>query len=163
MAEENKEAVEEQKGGKKKLFILLALLLVLLLAGGGAAYFFIFGKQEEKKEEQKPKLAEQEVGVMYKLDPPFIVNLADPEATVYARISITLELANQQVLQEVQKKEPVIRDAIIEIISSKTSEDLRKPEGREQLKMEILKRINTILTKGGVRNVYFTEFVIQVE
>ncbi len=162
MAEENKEAVEEQKGGKKKLFILL-IFLVILLAGGGIAYFFLFGKKEEKKEEQKPRLAEQEIGIMYKLEPAFIVNLADPEATVYARISITLELANQEVLQEVQKKEPVIRDAIIEIVSSKTSEDLRKPEGREQLKMEILKRINTILTKGGVRNVYFTEFVIQVE
>jgi len=162
MAEETKETVEQQKGGKKKLFILLALLFVLLLAGGGAAYFFLFGKKDTK-EEKKPSLIEQEVGIMYKLDPAFIVNLADPEATVYARVSITLELANQEVLREVQKKEPMIRDAIIEIISSKTSQELKKPEGKEQLKMEILKRINTILTKGGVRNVYFIEFVVQVE
>ena len=162
MAEETKEEVKQQKGGKKKLFILFALFLVVLLAGGGAAYFFLFGKKDTK-EEKKPSLSEQEVGIMYKLDPAFIVNLADPEATVYARVSITLELANQEVLQEVQKKEPMIRDAIIEIISSKTSEELKRPEGKEQLKMEILKRINTILTKGGVRNVYFIEFVVQVE
>ncbi len=161
MAEEVKET-EEKGGGKKKLFLLLFLLLILLGAGGGAAYFFLLGK-EEKKEEQKPKVAPEEIGIMYKLEPAFIVNLADPEATVYARVSITLEVANQETLLEVQKKEPIIRDAIIEIISSKTSEDIRTPEGREQLKLEILKRINTILSKGGVRNIYFTEFVIQVE
>ncbi|GAB6066532.1 flagellar basal body-associated FliL family protein [Aquifex pyrophilus] len=159
MAEEVKEP--EAGGGKKKL-ILLLLLIILLAAAGGGAYFFLFAKKE-KKEEKASKVAPPEVGIMYKLEPAFIVNLADPEATVYARISITLEVANQQVLQEVQKKEPVIRDAIIEIVSSKTSNELRTPEGREELKLEILKRINTILAKGGVRNVYFTEFVIQVE
>lgn len=162
MAEESREVAEEQQGLRKRLFLLLALLLIIFLASAGIAYFFYFSK-EEKSTETQPQILGKEVGIMYKLTPPFIVNLADPEATVYARISITLELANLQVLQEVQKKEPIIRDAIIEIISNKTSEDLRKPEGREQLKMEILKRINTILTKGGVRNVYFTEFVIQVE
>ena len=154
------EEVREEAGGGKKKFILLAIPLLLILLGGGAAYFFLLNKP---KKEEKPKVAPPEVGIMYKLEPAFIVNLADPEITVYARVSITLELANQQVLLEVQKKEPIIRDAIIEVISSKTSNDLRTPEGRERLKLELLKRINTILTKGGVRNLYFTEFVIQVE
>ncbi|WP_461831581.1 flagellar basal body-associated FliL family protein [Aquifex sp.] len=160
MAEEVKEP--EAGGGKKKLILFLLLFIILLAVAGGGAYFFLFAKKD-KKEEKAPRVAPPEVGIMYKLEPAFIVNLADPEATVYARISITLEVANQQVLQEVHKKEPVIRDAIIEIVSSKTSSELRTPEGREELKLEILKRINTILSKGGVRNVYFTEFVIQVE
>ena len=160
MAEEVKEP--EAGGGKKKLILFLLLFIILLAVAGGGAYFFLFAKKD-KKEEKAPRVAPPEVGIMYKLEPAFIVNLADPEATVYARISITLEVANQKVLQEVHKKEPVIRDAIIEIVSSKTSSELRTPEGREELKLEILKRINTILSKGGVRNVYFTEFVIQVE
>lgn len=162
MAEEVKE-VEEQSGGGKKKLTLFLLLFILLACAGAGAYFFLFAKKEEKKEEKAPKVAPPEVGIMYKLEPAFIVNLGDPEATIYARISITLEVANQQILQEIQKKEPIIRDAIIEIVSGKTSNEIRAPEGREQLKLEILKRINTILAKGGVRNVYFTEFVIQVE
>ena len=154
------EEVREETGGGKKKVILFVIPFLLILLGGGAAYFFLLNKS---KKEEKPKVAPPEVGVMYKLEPAFIVNLADPEITVYARVSITLELANQKVLLEVQKREPIIRDAIIEVISSKTSNDLRTPEGRERLKLELLKRINTILTKGGVRNLYFTEFVIQVE
>ncbi len=165
MADEEKEAqqAEESGGGKGKLILALLLLLILLIGGGGAAYFFLFSKGEEEEETPKPKVAPESVGVMYQLEPAFIVNLADPEVTMYARVSITLELSAPEVTLEVQKREPIIRDAIIEILSNKTSSELRSPEGREQLKLELIKRINTILVQGGVRNVYFTEFVVQAE
>ncbi len=167
MAEEEKEEqqVEETAGGGKgKLLLALLLLLTLLIAGGGGAYYFLFMKKSEESEEApKPKVSPEAVGVMYKLEPAFIVNLADPELTMYARVSLTLEVSSPEVIMEVQKREPIIRDAIIEILSNKTSRELRAPEGREQLKLEVIKRINTILVQGGVRNVYFTEFVVQAE
>jgi flagellar FliL protein len=168
MADEEREAQQAEEatgGGKGKLLIALLLLLILLIGGGAGAYFFLFAKKEEEKNEEtpKPQVAPEAVGVMYKLEPAFIVNLADPEMTMYARVSITLELSAPEVVMEVQKREPIIRDAIIEILSNKTSRELRSPEGREQLKLEIIKRVNTILVQGGVRNVYFTEFVVQAE
>lgn len=167
MADEEREAQEAAErggGGKGKLLLALLLLLILLAGGGGGAYYFLFVKKEEKKEEvPEPKVSPEAVGVMYKLEPAFIVNLADPELTMYARVSVTLELSSPEVVTEVQKREPIIRDAVIEILSNKTSRELRSPEGREQLKLEIIKRINTILVQGGIRNVYFTEFVVQAD
>ncbi len=167
MADEEKEAQQAEEktgGGKGKLLLIVLLLLILLIGGGAGAYFFLFAKKEEKKEKvPKPQVSPEAVGVMYKLEPAFIVNLSDPEMTMYARVSITLELSSPEVVLEVQKREPIIRDAIIEILSNKTSRELRSPEGREQLKLEVIKRINTILVQGGVRNVYFTEFVVQAE
>ncbi len=161
---EAQEAAERAGGGKGKLLLALLLLLILLAGGGGGAYYFLFVKKEEKKEEApKPTVAPEAVGIMYKLEPAFIVNLADPELTMYARVSVTMEVSAPEVVMEVQKREPIIRDAIIEILSNKTSRELRSPEGREQLKLEIIKRVNTILVQGGVRNVYFTEFVVQAE
>ncbi len=166
MAEEEKEAkqTEETAGGGKGKLLLVLLLLLSLLIGGAGAYFFLFAKKSEKEEEApKPTVSPEAVGVMYKLEPAFIVNLADPELTMYARVSLTLEVSSPEVITEVQKREPIIRDAIIEILSNKTSRELRSPEGREQLKLEIIKRINTVLVQGGIRNVYFTEFVVQAE
>jgi len=168
MADEEREAQQTEEatgGGKGKLLLVGLLLLILLIGGGAGVYFFLFAKksEENKEEAPKPKVSPEAVGVMYKLEPAFIVNLADPELTMYARVSITLELSSPEVVLEVQKREPIIRDAIIEILSNKTSRELRSPEGREQLKLEIIKRINTILVQGGVRNVYFTEFVVQAE
>ncbi len=166
MADEEREAQQAEEatgGGKGKLLIVLLLLLILLIGGGAGAYFFLFAGKEKEEETPKPKVSPETVGVMYKLEPAFIVNLADPEVTMYARVSVTLEVSSPEVVLEVQKREPIIRDAIIEILSNKTSRELRSPEGREQLKLEIIKRVNTILVQGGIRNVYFTEFVVQAE
>lgn len=156
MAEEAKE-VREEKKGKSKLIFLVAILLVLLAGGGGGAYFFLFSKKD-KKEEKAP--LPSHVGVMMEIG-TFTVNLADKDADAYARVSVTLELSDEKVRQEVEKMLPIIKDAIIDVISSKTSSFVKTPEGRENLRLELIKRINTILFEGGVRNIYFTEFVVQ--
>lgn len=156
MAEESKEVREEKKGGFKKV-LLIVLPLLLLSAAGGAGYIFLFSKKD-KKEESSPR--PPQVGVMMDLG-TFTVNLADKDADTYARVSITLELSDQKVRQELEKRLPIVKDAIIDVLSSKTSSFVKTPEGRENLRLELIKRINTILIEGGVRNIYFTEFVVQ--
>ncbi len=155
MAEEAKEAREEKKGGFKR--ILLIVLPLILVIGGGASYFFLFSKKDKKEE---TKHLSSQVGIMMDLG-TFTLNLADKEVDAYARVSITLELSDQKVRQEVEKRLPIIKDAVIDVISSKTSTFVKTPEGRENLRLELIKRINTILIEGGVRNIYFTEFVVQ--
>lgn len=155
MAEEVKEVREEKKGGSKK--VILFIIPLLLAAVGGGAYFFFFSKKG-KQEETAP--APSQVGVMMDLG-AFTVNLADRDVDAYARVSITIELSNEKVRLEVEKRLPIIKDAIIDVISSKTSSFVRTPEGRENLRLELIRRINTILFEGGVRNIYFTEFVVQ--
>jgi len=155
MAEE-KEKLEEKKGGRKILFLIPILLLLLAVAGGGV-YFFLFNKPKKEGEE---KVAPSHVGAMVDLG-VFTVNLADKGTDAYAKVAITLELSNEKVKQEVDKRMPIIKDAIIDVISSKTSDFVRTPEGREALRLELIKRLNIILVEGGVRNIYFTEFVVQ--
>ncbi|RUM50582.1 MAG: flagellar basal body protein FliL [Hydrogenothermus sp.] len=166
MAEENQEQQEEQGGGKKKLLIIL--LVILLLGGGGgfAAYKFLLS--DKSKEEEKDKAEEivketqsiEQIGIMYDLG-NFVVNLADKDADRYLKINIVLEIENEQVKMELEKRLPQIKDAITTLLITKTSEDLKTAEGMELLKEEIIKRVNAILPLGGVKNVYFTEFVIQ--
>jgi len=153
MAEEK---VEEKKGGRKILFLIPILLLLLAVAGGGV-YFFLLNKP---KKEGEQKISPSQVGVMVDLG-VFTVNLADKGTDAYARVAITLELSNEKVKQEVDKRMPIIKDAIIDVISSKTSDFVRTPEGREALRLELIRRLNIILVEGGVRNIYFTEFVVQ--
>ncbi len=153
MAEEK---VEEKKGGRKILFLIPILLLLLAVAGGGV-YFFLLNKPKKEGEE---KISPSQVGVMVDLG-VFTVNLADKGTDAYARVAITLELSNEKVKQEVDKRMPIIKDAIIDVVSSKTSDFVRTPEGREALRLELIRRLNIILVEGGVRNIYFTEFVVQ--
>ena len=154
MAEEK---VEEKKGGRKKILFILPVFVLLLVGAGGGAYVFLLKKPNQEKED---KVSLAQIGVMYDLG-VFTVNLADANTDAYARVAITLELSNEKVRQEVDKRLPIIKDAVIDVISSKTSDFVKTPEGRESLRLELIKRLNIILVEGGVRNIYFTEFVVQ--
>ncbi len=168
MAEENKEQEqEEKKGGKKKLLIIAVLLLIILAGGGGAAYkFLIIDKQKEEKQENKAEKIQEEIkdienlGIMFEVG-TFIVNLADKDADRFLKVTVILEIENEQVKMEVEKRLPQIKDAITTLLFTKNSKDLKTAEGIELLKEEIIKRVNAILPLGGVKNVYFTDFVIQ--
>ena len=150
-----------KKGGKKKLILLIVIVLVLVGAGAGAFMFLkgSKGKEGAKKEEGAKTEAKKE-GVFKKLD-PFIVNLSDEEGGRYAKVEITLALSNKDAEKELEEKLPVIRDSIITIISMKKYNDLINPAGREALKREITMKLNTILTKGQVVDIYYTDFVLQ--
>jgi len=166
MAEEEKQQDQESKGGKKKL-LLIVVLFILTAAGGGAAYKFLVldKKKAETKEKQAERIIEEikateNVGVMFDLG-TFVVNLADPDIERFLKVSIVLELKDQKVQAEAQKRLPEIKDAITTLLLTKKSSEIRTPEGIEFLKEEIAKRVNAILPLGGVKNVYFTEFIIQ--
>ncbi|WP_457621919.1 flagellar basal body-associated FliL family protein [Persephonella sp.] len=168
MAEENKEQEqEEKKGGKKKLIIIAVLLLVILAGGGGAAYkFLVLDKQKEEEQENKAEKIQEEIkdienlGIMFEVG-TFIVNLADKDADRFLKVTVILEIENEQVKMEVEKRLPQIKDAITTLLFTKNSRELKTAEGIELLKEEIIKRVNAILPLGGVKNVYFTDFVIQ--
>ena len=170
MAEEkeNQEQEEKKEGGGNKLLliVIIVLLLVLLIVGGLVAYFLLSGGDEEEqvepqKVEKKKKVSSMtEIGPIYPLD-GFVVNLLSNSSSRYLKCKIDLELDAPELQEEVDKKLPAIRDLIIRILSSKTVEEIQTSKGKEKLKEEIKRKINEILTTGEIKNVYFTEFVIQ--
>lgn len=168
MAEEAKEQEEKKEGGKKKLIIILLIILLIAAAGGGAAYkFLVLDKQDEKakKEKKAEKIVEEiknveELGIQFDVG-TFIVNLQDRDADRYLKISLVLEVQDEKIKMELEKRLPQIKDAITTLLFTKSSKELKTAEGIEELKEEIIKRINAILPIGGVKNVYFTDFVIQ--
>jgi flagellar FliL protein len=170
MAEEKEnqssEEVKEKSGNKLLLVIIIVLLLILLIIGGLVAYFLLFNNSDnnqptgEKKEIVKKTNALAEIGPIYPLD-QFIVNLASNNADRYLKCKISLELSMPELQQEIDKKLPAIRDIIISILSSKSVEEIQTIRGKNKLKEEIKRKINEILTSGEIKNVYFTEFVIQ--
>ncbi|BCD68381.1 flagellar basal body-associated protein FliL [Nitratiruptor sp. YY09-18] len=168
MAEETNEQQEEKKGGKKKLIIILVLLLVIIGAGGGAAYkFLVLDKQKEEKQKEKKaeKVVEEiknveDLGVQFDVG-TFIVNLQDKDADRYLKVTIVLDVQDEKIKAELEKRLPQVKDAITTLLFTKSSKELRTAEGIEELKEQILKRVNAILPIGGVKNIYFTDFVIQ--
>ncbi len=163
MVDEKEEKLEGEEEGQKpkkkkgKNLILIIIIAVAVIAGGAGAFLFFTksGDKAEKKEEKKV-----EEGVTFALE-PFVVNLSDPTGTRFLKVSLQLELAGPAVMEKAKTKTPQIRDAIITLLTSKTSDALISPEGKLQLKDEINIRINQVLGENSVKNVYLTDFVMQ--
>jgi flagellar FliL protein len=91
---------------------------------------------------------------------PFIVNL-DERPRKLVHTTIQLEMLDEDGYVEVVEKSPKARDEIVKIINSKKYTDIETMQGKLFLKDQIMTSMNKILSKGTVKDVYFSEFVVQ--
>ncbi len=161
---------------------IIAIVGGALVLGAGVAFAIVmgfipvpFGPAAEARaaaEKAKPP-----VTVMYPTKER-IVNLTDKAATKYLKVSLTLEfidtklkdppkgpavLAQQtEFAAEMSGHTAVIDDALVTTLSSKSSTDLLKSDGKDTLKNELMDKVNHALhDEEKVVNVYFTSFIIQ--
>lgn len=92
---------------------------------------------------------------------PFIVNLADDGARRYLRATLQLALHKESYKKYFGKLDPRMRDALLTLLSSQRTDQLLKPEGKDQLRKDIATQLNGILGKEVVDDVYFVDFLIQ--
>ncbi len=90
-----------------------------------------------------------------------MVNLARTKGSRILKVTVTLELNNPAVQPEVEDNRQKIMDSILVLLSSKTFEDVYSIQGKFKLKDEISTRVNRFLAIGHVKEVYFSEFLIQ--
>ncbi len=172
-AQAEPEAKPIAKKSRLGLFLILGIVLVVLVGAILGLLMFAPGVVPflgEKPADQttadqtasgKEKTKEPEtLGIMYAME-PYIVNLVDPNVQRYLKLKLELELSNAKVQSEIDLRMPQIRDSILVLLSSKSFNDIKTVEGKMRLRMEIIGRINSFLSEGRVKNVYFTEFVVQ--
>ncbi|MDL1983696.1 MAG: flagellar basal body-associated FliL family protein [Deltaproteobacteria bacterium] len=97
---------------------------------------------------------------VYSLD-TFIVNLADKGGRRFLRVTMDLELKDESLAGEIDKRLSQIRDSILMIIPTKRFEDINRVEGKIALSDEIMTKLNSFLKDGSITNIYFVDFVIQ--
>ena len=137
----------------------VAVLLVTIAAVGALAGHWV-GLASQQRAEVRPAPARPVVGALVPLD-PFIANLADEQGTRYLRATLQVELYEARVPDELQARLPQVRDLLLTLFTSKAFAEVRTPQGKAQLREEIVSRINRALQKDLVKAVYFTDFVVQ--
>ncbi len=91
----------------------------------------------------------------------FTVNLADPGRNHFAKVDVDIEITDDFVKEEVTRLIPKIRDFIVIVLSSKTYDQINTVDGKDFLREEIRNKINGYLSRGQIKNVYFSQFIIQ--
>ncbi|MCS7229923.1 MAG: flagellar basal body-associated FliL family protein [Candidatus Kryptonium sp.] len=177
------QAENVNKGSKKTILfvsipivilqIIIAYLLVLDLNSKTGAQN---SNSNTQAKEKKQAVTEKKTTDEYKITesefvpthPEFlfvvkdlIVNPAGTGGMRYLLTSVGIEVTNEKAFAEIQSKEVIVNDILINVLSSKTLEELTDVTKRKELRREIATKVNDILTQGRVQNVYFSKFIVQ--
>ena len=152
----------------KKVLIIIIIIFLLVVGIMGAGFFVLWSKvsstapplEKESEKIEDVKSDKTRIGAVYPLD-TFIVNLADQGGARYLRVTMNLEIKDETLAEELEKRLPQIRDNILMIIPTRKFEDINSIGGKNALRDEIITSLNDILSEGSITNLYFTEFVIQ--
>ena len=146
----------EKKGSSKRLVIIVILCVVFFLAAGGAAYYFLYLPQLDQAQGEKELDPEFE----YLFD-SFVVNLAEQDHRRYLKVTMIATYHEEELEEELESRVSEIRNEIIDILRSKTLEDVQKENSTKEIRKQVGQKINSIIKEGRIEEVYFTDFIIQ--
>ena len=170
-----KEAAPADGGSKSaigdKIKALLPLMFIVLnlgVASTGAYFVFLstvgwtypaLTEEEEAKELGKAREEKKESPIMYTMD-KFTVNLdGTPRRIIQTEISV--EMLDGKGFEEVVTLGGQARDSIVKLLNGKSFSDVETIQGKLFLKDQIASTLNQLLHNGVVKDVYFSQFVVQ--
>jgi|GEM_PF-506244 len=106
------------------------------------------------------QLGQDAVGSMFQIK-DIVVNPAGTNGTRYLCTTVTLEISDVLVEEEVEAREAQVRDLLIEILGRRTVPELSSLEMRDYIRDEIRLSVNSLLASGEIDGVYFSNFVLQ--
>lgn len=184
-------AETKPKGGSRKLIIFGGIGFLCVVIGVVLALFVVgpmmsdsgeggdtgeasevqedaHGKTEETAE-HKPKLKKKKKksesdgeaeSLVYAIK-DIVVNPAGTGGQRFLSVSFGFELSSTELATELETREPVVRDALITILSSKTVAQLTDTKHKEIIRYQIKKRVEQLLNTDELEGVYYTDFVLQ--
>lgn len=146
MAKENTNQVDETKS-KKPMILIVVLVLIVLGAGsfGGVYLFMQNNSSGAAKEITETKVKECE---------DLTVNLSETGKYLKTTVYISYNEKNSDLGEEITNKQVEIQDKITYYLQSKKAEDFES-DNINDLKRDLIKEVNSVLTKGKIVNVYF--------
>lgn len=153
---------------KNRQLTVIIVLLVLLLVGGGIAFYLSIRRHDTTGSTAaaagKVKLSQQPAYLA--LDPTFVVNFKDRDSMQrYLQVGMTLMSHDPAAIADAKQAMPVIRNALLLLLSAQDADALATPAGKRALQKQALSAVQGIikaqLGRPGIEALYFTSFVMQ--
>jgi len=92
---------------------------------------------------------------------PLVVNLPDDDGRRFLKLNLSVEAESEALREEINSKIPAIRHTILLLLSGLSDDDLATMDGKMKLRRQLLGQVNSQLTSGQIKNIYFSELVVQ--
>lgn len=169
------ETTEQKSAAKPKnmgMILQIVFAVVNLSVMGGGAYMVYAStmgwespkitEEDASRELASVSSSEAELAPMVYTMDKFTVNLGgEPKRTI--RLEVNLQMLGKDGFEEVMEPEnrAKARDKIVRVLNEQVFNDLESIQGKLFLKDKIAMEVNGILHKGVVKDVYFSDFVVQ--
>jgi flagellar basal body-associated protein FliL len=159
---ENTQDVQRKPSFLRKA-VVLACVSLLSALGGFAVPYFVLAKNSSASASASSETAK----------PAFIpfgetvVNLDEGRLNRYLRMSITVQVAEEElpeITKRVEKRKAILKSWLLSYLSDKSMEEIRGAAGQNRLRREILENFNAVLSDDNsdvIHDVLFEEFNIQ--
>lgn len=98
--------------------------------------------------------------------PPFVVNLNDQDQARYLRLTVNLGIGGENGGEEEEEPDKLfltrVKNAMLSVLSVKTSEDVLTIEGKTKLRKQLLKAAQAASEEPHVEAIYITDFLVQL-
>ena len=139
----------------KLLTIMLAIVAVIALIGV-IAYVLLTQLNGEAKEPKEPTIEEV---LLASVDIPEIrTNLADGH---YVILQLKIETDSEDAAKELTQRIFQVNNIAIQELSEMTKEDLEGKQGKILFEKAIKAKMNELMQKGEIQQVYITSFIVQ--
>jgi flagellar FliL protein len=164
MPEESPQQPEQKKDSRKGLMVAAGVLVVLLAAGGGAVYFMMHRGNPTAENLQNPDTPGAGKEPQSWNLGSLVVNLAPPDDQTYLKVELAFgyhSSQDAQVSAELEKRRDQLIDIVNMALSSKKYGEINNVHGKTQLKQELIRLVNEVLSSGQIEEIYFRAFTFQ--
>ncbi len=145
----------KMKMKNNKLVMIMIIMLVAITLVGAVAVIVVKQLNNDGSGPKEPSIDEVlEASVDV---PQLTTNLASND---FIRISFKIQTDNKKAKEELEKRDFQVKDIIIQELSEMTAEDIQGKEGQTKLKEVLKGKINGLMQKGKVEEVYITESLL---
>lgn len=143
------------KGGKKKLMVIVGGVVVLL----GAMYFLFLGGGGGEEAAGVTTTTVVVEGPVIEVDEMTVTLTDDPIR--YARLAFAVVLPEGGDTAAVGGRVPVLKDAVLEVVSGYSAADLVGPDALGVLRDDLTAKALDVFSEGEVIRVVLTEVLVQ--
>lgn len=116
---------------------------------------------DAKQEAQAGQVKSAELGKFIFMVDDLIINPANTDGKRLLLSSLGFDVATEKDNQELKSKEPLLKDVVISVMSSKEMAQLSNIAYRDTLRIEITKRLSSLMPGIKINHIYFSKYILQ--